>query len=103
MPAKSLLSTSDLRCIQCHFNDIGCSEGYLLKARISPPSTDFSVSGILLTRPSPERLELGLSSAGGAAAVAPLFGLSSDGGGVDPLFRFWCHLSQNVNCQKHFK
>ena len=51
---------------------------------------------MLLTRPSPERLELGLSSAGGAAAVAPLFGLSSDGGGVDPLFRFWCHLSQKV-------
>ena len=51
-----------------------------------------------LTRPSAERLELGLSS-GGYAAVAPLLGLllllSSDGGGVDPLFLFWCHLQNN--------
>ena len=59
-------------------------------ARDSPRKADFSVHS--LTRPSAERLELGLSS-GGAAAVAPLLGLlllllSSDGGGVDPLFLF---------------
>ena len=57
---------------------------------------DFSVHS--LTLPSAERLELGLSS-GGAAAVAPLLGLllllSSDGGGVDPLVLFWCHLQNN--------
>ena len=58
-----------------------------------------------LTLPSAERLELGRSS-GGAAAVAPLLGLlllSSDGGGVDPLFLFWCHLPSKISFQALFQ